>query len=299
MKVIGAIISLLLCCTLLSAQALVEKIDNASVIDWERMVVRTSGRSAPLSGHPQGEERIEALETAKAAAARALFDAVQHLRIDAGSTVRDAIAAKHISAAVVRNVVEEFTIVDTRSMSDMSVEMDVEFAITEPFTSRLLPDHMGEGRLHLTDQPLCPTCLDTWPQDRNVPEGVTLIVPSQGFQTRKGRPFTGLIIDARGLDVRPAVAPKVTNGARVEIYGTRYASYDIASKQGLVVYKNDLLSAMRDDRAGADPLVVRAVGVSGGLKTDIVISNNDALLVHAAARKQNFLKQCKVIIVVG
>jgi len=298
-KVTWALLGFQLCFSAVFGQDLVERIDNWSLIDWERMVVRTSGQSAPLSDSPQGTERIEALETAKAAAVKRLFDAVQNLRIDAKSTVRDAIAVKQVSAAVVRNVVEGFTIVDTRSMSDMSVEMDVEFPITGQFTSLLLPDNMGQGRLHLNDQPLCPTCLDPWPQDRKVPDGVEVIIPSEGFRTREGRPFTGLIIDARGFDLRPAVAPKVLNGTEVEIYGTKYSSHEITSKRGLVVYKRDLLSAIKDARAGSEPLIVRAVGVAGKLNTDIIISNNDALLVHAAVKKQNFLKECKVIIVLG
>lgn len=281
------------------AQSLVQKLDEFSSVDWERLVIYASGRSSQLTRSSNGSERIAALESAKKAAVERLFRAVQALRIDANSTIKTALNEKQFSALVLRNIVEGFTIVDTRSMSDMSVELDIEFPLTGDLSSLLLPKEMGGDQLRLSSQPLCPTCFEAWPENREVPAGVSLIIPSEGFSAKKGIPYTGLIIDARGLDLQQAIMPKVLNGHQEEIYGPGYANYQVALQSGIVLYKKDLASALKDKRVGPEPLIVRGVGAFGKLKTNLIISHTDALLIHAAVKRQNFLKECKVIIVTG
>jgi len=126
-----------------------------------------------------------------------------------------------------------------------------------------------------------------------------LIVPSEGLTTSKGTPFTGLIIDVRGLNFKPALSPMIVNSANEEIYSISYVDRAVASKLGIVNYQDDLSKALKNERVGKDPLVVRGVQVTGPLSSNIIILANDAILIHAAAKTQNFLKECKVIILIG
>ncbi|NIR48717.1 hypothetical protein GWO43_09795, partial [candidate division KSB1 bacterium] len=66
---------------------------------------------------------------------------------------------------------------------------------------------------------------------------------------------------------------------------------------GVVAYNTDLNRAIRDERVAPAPLVIPAWQVSGKNKANVIVSNSDALLIHAAAKIQNFLRDCKVIIV--
>ena len=109
--------------------------------------------------------------------------------------------------------------------------------------------------------------------------------------------YTGLIIDARGLGLRPALAPKVADQNGMEVYGTGSVSRDYATQIGVVGYEKDLNRARGNERVTNNPLVVKATEVTGNHKTDVVISNQDANTIRAAAQNLNFLQQCKVMII--
>jgi len=281
------------------AQPLVQKLNETASVDWSRQVILTSGTSASLPPDSDASQRIAAIERAKAAAVENLFKAIKELPLDAHSKVKQALENKSLSTAYMSQVVQKYTIVDTRSMSDMSVEVDVELPLISNFLPLLLPKETNDGQLIISDKPLCPTCLQLWPQDKTVPGDIKLIVPSEGLTTRKGTPFTGLIIDVRGLNFNPALSPMVINSANEEIYSVNYVDRAVASKLGIVDYQDDLSKALKNERVGKDPLVVRGVQVTGPLSSNIIISAIDAILIHAAAKSRNFLKECKVIILIG
>ncbi len=280
-------------------QTLVKKLNKTASVDWSRQVILTSGSSASLPPDSDASQRIAAIERAKAAAVENLFKAIKELPLDAHSKVKQALETKSLSAAYISQVVQKYTIVDTRSMSDMSVEVDVELPLISNVLPLLFPKNKNDGQLKISDEPLCPTCLQLWPKDKTVPGDIKLIVPSEGLTTSKGTPFTGLIIDVRGLNFNPSLSPMVVNSANEEIYSVSYVDRAVASKLGIVNYQDDLSQALKNERVGKDPLVVRGVQVTGPLSSNIIISAIDAILIHAAAKSQNFLKECKVIILIG
>ena len=281
------------------AQPLVQKLNETASVDWSRQVILTSGSSASLPPDSDASQRIAAIEGAKAAAVENLFKAIKELPLDAHSKVKQALENKLLSPGYIGQVVQKYTIVDTRSMSDMSVEVDIELPLISNLLPLLLQKNKNDGQLKISDEPLCPTCLQLWPEGKTLPGDIKLIVPSEGLTTNKGTPFTGLIIDVRGLNFKPALNPMVLNSANEEIYGVNYVDRDVASKLGIVNYQDDLSKALKNERVGKDPLVVRGVQVSGPLSSNIIISANDAILIHAAAKTRNFLKKCKVIILIG
>jgi len=281
------------------AQPLVQKLNETASVDWSRQVILTSGSSASLPPDSDASQRIAAIEGAKAAAVENLFKAIKELPLDAHSKVKQALENKLLSPGYIGQVVQKYTIVDTRSMSDMSVEVDIELPLISNLLPLLLQKNKNDGQLKISDEPLCPTCLQLWPEGKTLPGDIKLIVPSEGLTTNKGTPFTGLIIDVRGLNFKPALNPMVLNSANEEIYGVNYVDRDVASKLGIVNYQDDLSKALKNERVGKDPLVVRGVQVSGPLSSNIIISANDAILIHAAAKTRNFLKECRVIILIG
>lgn len=110
---------------------------------------------------------------------------------------------------------------------------------------------------------------------------------------------TGLIIDARGLKVAPALAPMILTGSdNSQVYGNLKVDRDYAVKNGIVGYHKDLDAARMDaDRVGSNPMVVKAVRTV--INTHHVwISVDDATAVYNADQKHNFLKQCRVVMVV-
>lgn len=111
--------------------------------------------------------------------------------------------------------------------------------------------------------------------------------------------YTGLIIDARGLNLEPAFLPRVVNENEENLYRDKYVQYDILISQGLVQYCDNIDEAMADlNRIGTNPLMVKAVTtVKSTYNTDVILSGNDEKRIKAADKKGGFLKYLRVIIV--
>ena len=109
---------------------------------------------------------------------------------------------------------------------------------------------------------------------------------------------TGLIIDARGLGLSPAMAPKVVDEADKLVYGAKIVSREAAVTHGIAVYEKDLETAKKNDRIGDNPLVIKGTKAKGRNKTNVVVSDDDGAKARKAAEGQSFLNQCKVVVVV-
>lgn len=75
----------------------------------------------------------------------------------------------------------------------------------------------------------------------------------------EGAPYTGLILDCRGLDLRPAMSPVIKTTAGEPIYG--YKNLDSAEviRRGMAGYARTFEA--NTARAGEHPLILRAEGV--------------------------------------
>lgn len=278
-------------------QTLIQRLDSSGSVDWERLIIRATGSSAIGTTNRNTSPRVQAVENAKLSAADNLLKALKLLNLDSNQRIKDRLGDD--SDVALAGVADRFTIVDTRSMSDMTIELDVELPLTGQLIDLFMPKDAGKSPLKLDRTPRCPCCGQPWPSGKTVPEGIKLIVPAEGYATKKGTPFTSLIIDARDLGLTPTLLPKILNEANEELYGIGYVYRQVAIESGIVIYKKDLNEALKDSRAGADPLVIRALRSAGALKSDVVVSNYDGFLIHAAVKMQNFLAICRVFIVIG
>jgi hypothetical protein len=110
--------------------------------------------------------------------------------------------------------------------------------------------------------------------------------------------FSGLVVDARGLGVKPAMAPKILSEGGQEIYGFSVVDRNWMIQQGMVGYSKDLTAAQAHERVTNRPLTVKAVSTAGANKTDVVISNPDAKLILGSAGNLGFLEKARVVVVV-
>ncbi|GBC93264.1 hypothetical protein HRbin15_01754 [bacterium HR15] len=112
--------------------------------------------------------------------------------------------------------------------------------------------------------------------------------------------YTGLIIDARGLKVQPAMAPRILKADGTVLYGTGKIDPDQLIEKGMASYYRDMSTARADARAGSNPLVIRPIGVyrRAVATTDVVISDADAAKLLAEDARTHFLQAMKVVFVV-
>ncbi len=112
--------------------------------------------------------------------------------------------------------------------------------------------------------------------------------------------YTGLIIDARGLNVQPAMAPRILKADETPLYGQ--GNYDINTvvEKGLAAYYKDLDAARRDARAGSNPLILRPIGVyrRAAATTEVVLSDADAAKLIEENKRTKFLDKLHVVFVV-
>jgi hypothetical protein len=290
----------ILAASLAYGQYVTQAVGDNGVVDWSQQKIRATGIGAPNPDAPPGAQRAGAIEAAKLAALRNLLQTVQGVNITSETTVRNAMVENDEIRTKVQGVIRAFTIVDTRYLSDQSVEVEIEVPLTGVLSDALLPQTFGGGQL-LAATPLCPICGQPWPQGKPVPAGVQLVNPGASGQALAGvtgGPVTGLIIDARGLGAMPAMAPKIVDENGNEVYGSKYVSREYAVQQGMLGYDKEVNSARNNQRVTNNPLVLKALRMSGNNKTDFVISNADAQRLHSAAQSQNFLDKCRVMAVI-
>lgn len=108
--------------------------------------------------------------------------------------------------------------------------------------------------------------------------------------------FTGLIIDARGLEIKKTMSPKVYSVTGEEVYGTLNVDPDYVLEVGVVGYYDQSSLDKATERIGDHPLIVKAIGVRDEKHT--VISKEAAEKIRLADLIKPFLRYCRVIILV-
>ncbi len=293
------ILSFLLVPVLLFGQGYVQQAGQSGAIDWSQQVIRATGIGAPNPNLPMAAQRAGALRAAKLDALRNLLEIVKGMYLTSETTVEDAMISSDVISTRVDGAIRGFRVVDTRYMTTADVEVDVEVPLTGIVMDALLPMDFGGGQLATGTQLVCPTCGQPWPAGKPVPPGITLTqIGGSGVQSGSSDAvYTGLIIDGRGLGLRPAMAPKVMDENNEEIYGSKFVNRDYAIDIGMVGYEKDINRAQTNERVQGNALIVKGVRASGPNKTDVIISAVDATNIHNAAANMNFLERCKVVFV--
>jgi len=248
-----------------SQQPLTQSIGTGE-INWMNQVIRATGSGAPNPQAPNiAAARIGAERAAKADALRNILETVKGVRIDSQTLVVNSMTENDVIRTQVQGIVQGARVVNTKYLSDGAVEVTVEIPMPGPLTQTLLP----------------PSSFGT----QSVPKA--------------GNPvYTGIIFDSRGLNLRPAMSPKVVDEDGREIYGSAFVSQEWATKYGIVGYAKELEGAKTNDRVAANPLVVKAIKVAGTGGSDFVIGNQDAQGLRDMSKNLSFLEQCRVLVVV-
>ena len=250
----------------------VDPVGSTGKVDWTTGVITAVGIGAPPAqpANP-AQARAMAERSAQVVAYRNLLEAVKGVRVDSTTTVENFIVTSDVINTQVNGIIQGATIMDKKYMSDGSVEVTVGMKLTGALADALLPK-----------TPLTPPAGSTGTLAPGTP----------------GQLYTGLIVDARGLGVRPAMAPKILDEDGKEVYGSAWINRDYAVREGMVGYMKDPAAAQANPRVTDKPLMVKALKVSGDARVDTVISNADATMLHNASQNLNMLEKCRVIILV-
>jgi hypothetical protein len=129
-----------------------------------------------------------------------------------------------------------------------------------------------------------------------------LFLPVVSAGTSNGEPrteavHTGVVIDARGLAIQPALFPQIVDERGQTLYAPESVDREAAIQQGYVAYAKAFDQAPAQTRVGERPLVLRALRVAGEARVDLVLSDAEATRIRDYAATRRLVRQCRVLIV--
>lgn len=276
-----------------STDDFIEPLPSGSV-NWQTGAMTAKGIGIPpMNSVSLAQARAMAVRAAVVDARRNLLSIMKGVQIDSTTTLQNAMVESDVVVENVRGFLQNSRILDTAYMSDGSVEVTVGMNIRGDLSSVVLPPVSEFAPVSPIPTP--PAAV----QDEGL-EPLPIPESKEGTeitQEPKVVTFTGLLIDARGLGVRPAMTPKVLDEDGNEVYGSSFVSREYAIRQGMIGYAKDVERARIHSRVAKSPLVVKALAARGRAKTDLVISNSDAKTLQSLGEKQDFLQKCRVMVV--
>ena len=279
---------------------IVEQMGDKGKINWSEGYIEAVGIGAPperYMGKPNA--RPMALRAAKIDAYRNLLEVTKGVRVDSTTIVRDFTVESDVINAQVDGLVKGARVANQEYMSDGTVEVTLRMPLSGGFSQIIIPKALGK-RPEVTPPsppPAAPPETPAAPPETPVTPPEIPAVPAPPAPAPAGEVYTGMVVDARGLQARPAMAPKVLDENGKEVYGSMNVDKEYAVQQGMSGYARDLTAAQSNPRVTNNPLSVKGVKTEGPGRADIVISNADADKIRGASENLTFLKKCRVMIV--
>jgi hypothetical protein len=241
------------------------------VINWSRGVIQAKGIGVLPDKLPNRvQARSSALKDATLDACRKILEVAKGIRIDGATVVGDYAGKNNIIMSKIESMVNSADVVKKEYFSDGTVEVTMEMNLRGGFAQLVLPGEI---------KPL---------------ESIRTMAPVNNSPSV----FTGLVVDTRGLGIKPVMTPKILDENAREVYGSAFVSREYAVQQGMSGYSKDLAAAQSNQRVADNPLTVKGLRTEGVEHSDVVISNADARRLRSASENLSFMKKCRVIIVV-
>ena len=263
----GLLIAALVICTGIRAEA-------APVgTDWGSQKITVVGSGVPTPGMHGAQARLMARRAAQADAYRQLAEAVQGVQVDAETSVEMAMVMSDTVKLKVNSVIKGAKIVSENVTSDGAYEVTMELAM---FGYGGLAEAVLERPAYVEPFPE--------PQTQRIETTTTVKISIHGG-------YTGLVIDCRGFRVQPVMSPVIKNARGEKIYGHKNLDYDKVIEYGMASYADSMSQA---DRAGSNPLVIKAVQVDD-FNSNPVVSMQDAELILSENQISHFLENTSVV----
>ena len=251
---------------------------NSACADWNQGLVIADGLGVPAKkAGTSAQQNASAQRAARMDAARNILEMIKGINVSSNTTLQDAMLTDDQIRSNVQGMIYGLRPVGApRYFSDGSVRVRMEARLQQVVPQQALFQIPVE-----------------------IAPPVELSSNSRsGAPIDMGRVYTGLIIDARGTGAQPAMSPRVFDEAGNELYGSAYVEQEFVLKHGMAGYVKDLEQAEANDRVAGNPLTVKAVGVAGKNKTDIVLAEQDAARIRQLAANLNFLREARVVVLV-
>ena len=246
--------------------------------DWGRGIITVTGSGtgkAIYKNKSPGQFKLTAQQAARMDAQRKLAEYINGVQVDSNSKMEDLALQYDVvstrAAGLVKNAVEIG-----------KGEYDPEYGIYTVVMQMKLYGGRGSvaevAFLPFKDEPKVP-----------------FMQPTATVSTGGGT-YTGLVIDCAGSDITPVMSPVIRNANGDKIYGHENLDYDKIVMNGMASYAEAVNDEISVKRAGNNPLVIKATGLTD-LNSTPIVSNEDANKILAANKQDGFLNNCAVVFV--
>ena len=253
-------------------------------VNWEKGAeadVEAWGVGLPPENMPAARGTALARRAAIVDAYRQLAETIKGVQIDAETSMRDLAIESDIVNTKIKALVQGARIVEEYANDDGS------------YTVRMAIPLYGVKSVATIAVPEA--------QKTILPEEAPEISENYTPAPEVHASYTGVVVDATGLGLEGTFSPVIYDVNGRAIYGMRNIDKDFAISKGMVEYYNDLQTATVKSRAGANPLVVKAVSVRGGDNSvnpvNVVVSVEDGDKILYANEKSGMLENKAVAFV--
>ena len=251
-------------------------------LDWTAGTVTVTGEGFVNDEitHPV-RRRLLGFRAAKVDAYRKLLEVVGGVRVDARTTVSMAMVDSDSIRTHVEGLVSGARVVPGSQVEEEGYyRLGLSLDLHGDLSASVLPDSALDLR--------------SVPQDLPARDSLVVFVPP--------KPYTGLVIDARGTSLRPSLSPRIIDDSGRVIYAASHIGREYAVRTGVVAYDKNLQRAVVSERVGgasAHAFLVEATSVSGLYNSDVVVTRDMGTRIRMADMEADFLAECRVIFVVG
>lgn len=254
---------------------------NKASVEWEKGEnndIQALGFGLPPIGSNHVRGKILARRAAIVDAQRNLLEYINGVSLDADTTVENLNVESDIIRSQVSGIVRNATIVSEKYNNDGSYQVVLS-----------VPMYGDKKSLAAVVMPQMTTNLPSLEKqtyeipyfDSSIPEGCT-----------------GVIVDAKGLQLEPTFSPVIYDTEGRIVYGLQKLDYNFVISHGVVEYSTNLAD---NTRAGKKPLIVKAIAVRGGKNSvnyvNVVVTKEDANKIILADKKNGLFKNCAVVFV--
>ena len=230
-------------------------------VDWTDGLVLSRDRVTSAARRGEGGATVQA---ATQAARQRLLRVFDQVRFDASQMLGPAVRQAEAPRQELEALVVHATVVETRYFPGGAVETVVQLPFAGQLTALVLP-------------------------------AVSSVTPDT--ESRTEAVHTGVVIDARGLAIQPALFPRIVDERGQTLYAPESVDREAAVQQGYVAYAKAFDQAPAQARIGANPLVLRALRVAGETRVDLVLGDAEAIRIRDYAATRRLVQQCRVLIV--
>ena len=260
------------------------------------------------------QARMLARRAAVVDAYRQLAEMVKGVNVDSETTVENMMVTSDVTKTKVTALIQGARVVSEQAIDGggyaVTMEMSV-FGASNSLATAVLPTNTVPTSFPAPDASVPASTPSSVQVNVQVTPGTTtqqtpattlpsVTVPSHQGSSAAAAPagqaiggYTGLIVDCRGLGLKPVMSPVIKNANGEPIYGYKNLDSATVIANGMASYTTDLSKATR---AGSNPLVVKAVGLDNHNGNPILsVADANRVLIENGAT--GFLDRTNVVFV--